>query len=214
MKSEYNSLEDLLKRHTLESLTYDQIRFMYGTGRDNSIYTVGRDNRRHLQTFRYRKGVQTPIGDISESVWYELAIKLVYKSQDGWLLDDLEEFYKMHGAQRYIATYTEIIKEREAVKSAIYSAVQKHYDQMDWWGYLPFNWRYRPKELEGKRFPLIVYPYCGHVEQVSFVRDHRCACPKCKTVSEPYIDREAPFDEAMLPAEYRKSLENSESQSR
>lgn len=214
IRTEYNDLDTLLQQYPLDTITYEQIRFMYGTGRDNSVYAVGRDNRRHLQNFRYRNGVQTPIGDIAETVWYALAVKLVYRNHEGWLLDDLEEFYKQHGDQRYIATYTEKIKEREAVKSAVYSAIQRHYDDAEWWGYLPFNWKYRPRELADKTFPLMVYPCCNYVEQVSFVREHTRACPNCKTVSEPYSEEKAPFDEALLRPEYREHPASSGSQPR
>lgn len=209
MTKNYDKLEELLCAHPLETLDYGMIRFQYGTQRNNSIYEKGAGGRMYLKQFRYRTGVMTPIGDILHQVWYELAIVLINRNYDGWLLDALVDWYVTYGPQRYLAKHTQNMKKDEAHRSAIEGCVRRIYDNEDWVDYIPFNWMYRPRLVEGKPFLIILPECCNRKGQISEQIGHfndRCYCPHCGRWMPAEIIGEGQFDSGLLPDRFTNDV--------
>ena len=81
-----NHLLDSIEKFDLNTVTLADIRWRYGTFRPYSTGS-GRD-KKHFS----RSGVATPIGDIREDVWYQLAEHIAQRDEEQWLVDALVQW--------------------------------------------------------------------------------------------------------------------------
>lgn len=113
-----------------DSLTFEKVRDLYGTGRSNTFTTV------QGKVTLYRHGVMTEIGDIEESVWMQIVESLIEKSQEVELYNNLLEWVR------------EKIKwhesETERKKYALRLHASRIFDNPEWVDYKAFNAKYRP----------------------------------------------------------------------
>ena len=111
-----------------DDLTFQMVKYMYGTGRSNSFTTA------HGKVVTYRHGVMTEIGDIEESVWMQIVEFLIKKSQETELYNNLLEWV------------TDTIKwlqndiERKMYAIRLHAA--RIFDNPDWIDYRAFNKKY------------------------------------------------------------------------
>lgn len=114
-----------------ETVNYEMIRFQTNTGRAFLI-----NDRGYEKKYGYRHGVETPIGDIEETLWCEIMKELIEQNGDKELFDRLYDWY----LNCPIAGHTK--KEREFYVLQCFS--NKIYDNAGWCDYLAFNQKYRP----------------------------------------------------------------------
>lgn len=124
---------DSISQIDLDHCTYDDLRYMYGTGQAISSGS-GRD-----KSYRYRHGVETPLGDIEESIWIEAITRLI--SRNGEM-----ELYKQLRAW-YAATNYGARDAKELTMTALSSFSHRLFDDRKWVDYIPFNRKYRPDIL-------------------------------------------------------------------
>ena len=152
----------------IPSLGFEDIRFMFGTGVSESD-GFGRQKKRSL-----RKGVQTQIGDIREDLWYQLAEQVIGLHGETWLLEALEVWCReeMHYPRYGFDLH----------KAALEMHSHRIFDSEGWIDYIPFNRRFRPEVVEGRRFPKIRVDCCNReiseVTEESLRRD-MAPCPGC-----------------------------------
>ena len=122
-------IEDL--KGILDTVTCEQLRHKYGTGRSFTIVTP------QEKKSRYRKGVMTEIGDIEESVWMQAMEYIIKRDNEIELHKNLREFVK----DNYIGWF------KTDMELAFY-ALQLHssriFDSPQWISYIKFNQKYRP----------------------------------------------------------------------
>lgn len=111
-----------------DSVTFDKVRLMYGTGRSNTITTP-----QGKKSF-YRNGVMTEIGDIKESVWVQLIEYLIQREDEIELFNQLVEWIK--------DTYHWQQTEEECKKYALELHAARIFDRPEWVDYLAFNKKY------------------------------------------------------------------------
>lgn len=166
---------------TAEKLTYEDLRIIYAThGEDRSVYDKT-DGVRSLVKFDYRKGFLTPVGDIEQNKWYELAEKLITLNYEGWITDSLQEWFQLHHPS------CKGKDEKTARYFALKSHIHRDFDRERWIYYIPWNRKYRSEVLAGRLFPTVLAPCCNvpgettiaqlqlHIEN----REIRGYCPHC-----------------------------------
>ena len=118
-----------------ERLTYESIRFRTHTGRSFLI-----SDRGFKKKYGYRHGVQTPIGDIEENLWYELMRELIAQNGDTILFEQLLEWY----------TDIPVAGQSKSEKTQYVLRCFSHrlFDNKEWVDYVPFNQKYRPSILD------------------------------------------------------------------
>lgn len=117
-----------------ESLTCDDLRVHYETGRSVHISGTGKN-----RITKYYAGFQTNIGDIEVSMWEDLMRFLVTRLEEDALQDQLQQWIKDHCT--WIHTSAEIEQE------ALQRHAMRFFDDPAWCGYINFNRRYRPEVL-------------------------------------------------------------------
>ena len=117
-----------------EKLDYTTIAFKTHTGRAFLI-----NDRGYEKKYGYRHGVETPIGDIEESLWCELMKELIKKNGDTELYEQLFSWYQ----DLPVAGRTK--KERELYVLQCFS--HRIFDDERWVDYIPFNQKHRPEAL-------------------------------------------------------------------
>lgn len=115
-------------------LTYESIRFRTHTGRAFLM-----SDRGFKKKYGYRHGVQTPIGDIEENLWYELMRELIIQNGDTVLFEQLLEWHMA------IPIAGQSKKEKEQYTLRCFS--HRIFDDEKWVDYIPFNRKYRPAIL-------------------------------------------------------------------
>lgn len=124
-------IEDL--KDILDTVTCEQLRHKYGTGRSFTIVTL------QEKKSRYRKGVMTEVGDIEESVWMQAMEYIIKRDNETELHKNLCEFVKDH----FIGWF-------KTERDLIFYALQLHslriFDNPKWVDYIKFNQKYRPDE--------------------------------------------------------------------
>ena len=118
-------------------LTYESIRFRTHTGRAFFM-----SDRGFKKKYRYRHGVQTPIGDIEESLWYELMQELIVQNGDTVLFEQLLEWFM----DNPVAGRSKAEKERYVLRCFSH----RIFDNEAWIDYIPFNQTYRSTILNAK----------------------------------------------------------------
>lgn len=197
MPDNYDSMDALLKVHPIETLSYKDIERGISTFHYQDIYSASAGGRRRRgKTISWSRFV-TPIGSILQDVWYDVAVKIIYREYDGWLLDALEEWLVEHGSQVYLAGYSKAAKNEMARKQAIEFTVSKQYDNEAWVGFIPFNFKYRKSALEGKVFLKTVSSCCKKPGQISpqiTKINGNYYCPHCGRWAPAEILGEGSFD--------------------
>lgn len=155
---------------TASSMSFATLRWKYGTGIDTST------GNGYYKKVSYRHGVMTELGDIEESIWYQLMEQLIEKSGEQWLLDALVQWEKEHNYTR--ATPATIQKKALQLHSA------RIFDNPQWVCFLPFNRRFRPDALDGAHIMTVVNQCCGlpgevTQEQIDRSYDDTIYCPHC-----------------------------------
>ncbi len=120
----------------LDSLTFDDLRDMYGTGR--SLLVSGKNS--FDKKYVYRRGMMTKLGDIEVSVWYELVEKLIVKHGQETLYVQLQEWIKENVG--WCKT------EKEVKDYSLRLHASQIFDNPEWVDYVLFNQRYRPEILK------------------------------------------------------------------
>ena len=119
-----------------ERLTYESIQFRTYTGRSFLM-----SDRGFKKKYGYRHGVQTPIGDIEENLWYELMRELIMQNDDTILFEQLLEWY----TDIPVAGKSKIEIEQYVLRCFSH----RLFDNEDWVDYVPFNQKYRPAIFYG-----------------------------------------------------------------
>ena len=117
-----------------DDLTFQMVKYMYGTGRSNSFTTA------HGKVVTYRHGVMTEIGDIEESVWMQIVEFLIKKSCEMELYHNLLEWVKER--LKWCAS------KEERKKYALRLHASRIFDDQEWVDYKAFNAKYRPDIIE------------------------------------------------------------------
>lgn len=165
-----NHLLDSIEKFNLNTVTLADIRWRYGTFRPYSTGS-GRD-KKHFS----RSGVATPIGDIREDVWYQLAEHIAQRDEEQWLVDALVQWNTDYNYGKNNAA--------ERRREALQSYANRIFDNPRWVIYIPFNRKYRPKMLETARLVTVACDCCGvpgevTQEQIDDAYQCQISCPSC-----------------------------------
>lgn len=147
-----DNIIDSLDSINVGELCYEDIKIVYAThGEDRSVYEET-EGKKRIVKFDYRKGYLTPIGDIDREVWQQIAEKLIVRNYEGWITDNLQEWY--------IAHTTNHSGEDISWQLALKAHIHREFDRPGWIYYIAWNRLYRPGELAGKLFPTVVAACC------------------------------------------------------
>lgn len=165
-----NHLINTMTQIDLDAASVEDIRWQYGTFRPYSTGS-GRD-KKHFS----RSGVATPIGDIREDIWYQVAEHIAQRDGEQWLVDALVQWNTEHNYGK------DNLKERR--RDALQSYSYRIYDDPQWVLYVPFNRQYRPQVLETARLVTIVCDCCkkpGETTraQIDRAQQGQVSCPHC-----------------------------------
>ncbi len=129
---------------------------------------------------RSRIGVQTALGDISETVWREAVEHVALRDYESWLVDALEEWSKSLA----------FVKGRnEARKYALELYSSRIFDNKQWVGYIEFNRKYRPDVVKDERFLTVMAECCRKPGEMTRERYEAAytTCPICGRSDEVTI---------------------------
>lgn len=160
-------------------ITFENLRYQYGTGRAYTISGTGRN-----RVTGYRVGVQTKLGDFEISEWMDLMQDLIEKSGEQALHAALIEWLSEHNYRK--ASKSDIAREAMELHS------NRIFDREEWADFLPFNRRYRPDALSGVETVDVFMDCCqqwGAVTRRRLECDRsiygkRVSCPICGRLSE------------------------------
>lgn len=157
-----------LKELDLSTLTYEQIRWQYGTFRSYSKGT------RSNKITWYENGVMTPIGEIEESVWYQAAEHIIQREHEEELFNQLLQYESE-------TTHNGCFKMQELKHYTLKLFVSRIFDAPGWIGFIPFNRKYRPEFVKDMKFVKIQSECCGAIGDVTQeqIRFFGAPCPKC-----------------------------------
>lgn len=161
-----------------EELTFAKLRKKYGTGRSFPL-----DRSYHGKNYRYRHGIQTDIGDIEESLWYELVKRLIIRQGEKELYYQLKAWMASHCSW--------LKKPQDLEKETLEAHASRLFDNPQWVLYIPFNEKYRPEVLETADIVWVTTDCCHRAGRVTreHLNDHlhmgKVRCPLCGVFS-PY----------------------------
>ena len=121
----------------IPTLSFDDISHMYGTGRS---FTYMKNASEKI--VKYRHGVMTKIGDIEESVWEEIVMRLIKCENEEMLFNQLLEWIK--------TTLCWARDDKEARNYALKLFSARIFDNVQWVDYYQFNRKYRPEKIDKK----------------------------------------------------------------
>ncbi len=156
--------------HTLDSITFDEIRWQHGIFRCNSIGS-GRDKKHYVWN-----GVQTKLGEFEESAWYKLAEALIQRDHEEGLYEQLLEWETEHNYAGY--------SKKELREEALHIHSMRIFDNPEWVDFVPFNRRYRPEALASAHLVTVVCECCNVPSEVTQEQINRSCngtvcCPHC-----------------------------------
>lgn len=174
----------------ISSLTFEDIRWKYGVFRPTSTGS-GRDKK-----YSSWNGVQTPLGEIEEKLWYQLAETLIQQKGEQQLFHDLLQWESEHNYTN--ATSAEVRKE------ALHLHASRIFDNPQWVSFVAFNRRYRPEVLETAHLVTVVNTCCqkpGEVtqEQIDAASNGEISCPHCGRWSPFAIAEQSQADGHQIP---------------
>lgn len=159
-----------LREIDFSKLEFEDLRWRFGTFQ--SISTGSGRNKKYSSW----SGVETAIGDIEESVWYQAAERLIREKGEQEILDALTQWGMEHNYRK--APVGELRKE------ALQLHVSRIFDNPRWVDFVPFNLRYRPEVLQTAHLVTVINECCqepGVVtqEQIDGAYGGTIACPCC-----------------------------------
>ena len=165
-----------------ENLSFDDLRFMYGTGRGYLISGTGRN-----KITGYRQGVMCKLGDLDQAEWIRLMQELIERAGEQMLYQQLLQWYTEHN-------YT-----RDTPAALKMEALQAHshrlFDSERWVFFVDFNKRFRPEVLKHAALFLVQCECCaapGMTTQALLNQsDGTTCCPVCKRWSPFHIVHDA-----------------------
>lgn len=186
--SKINHLIDSVEQIDLDVITFLDIHWRYGTFRPYSTGS-GRD-KKHFS----RSGVATPIGDVQEDLWYQVAEYIAKREGEEWLVDALTQWNKEHNYMKASPS--------ELRKDALHSYARRIFDDPQWVCYVPFNRQFRPEVLESARIVSIVTDCCGipgsvTQAQIDWAQHGQVCCPHCGrwSIFSVLSEESPPWDE-------------------
>ena len=170
MLKKFSDLPNDLAKRDVDSLTFADLRYMYGIG--ESLSTGSGRNKE----YSYRNSVKTKVGNIEEQHWCRLMEQLIERSNETWLLDALLQWEKEHNYSK--------ASQAELRKSALISHSYRIFDNPQWVCFIPFNKRYRPEVLKSARIVWILNECCSlpgeaTQEQIDGEYEGTVHCPHC-----------------------------------
>lgn len=152
----------------LNEITFEKMRWQYGTLLSHSV-----GKRSEKQTY-YTKGVRTPIGEIEESVWYELAEFMVQHEHEEELFNNLLQFETE-------TTHNSCFDFKKLRLYTLDLYVSRIFDNPGWIGFVTFNRKYRPDFVKDMKFTKIKSECCGATGEVTAeqINPVGAPCPKC-----------------------------------
>ena len=159
-----------LSEMKVAELCINDIRWLGGTGRACSSGT-GQSKKTS-----YRRGVSTPLGDIEQSVWYQVAEAIIRRDGGQQLLSQLVEWESEHN---YV--HMSVAEIRQKALKLFSVGIFKN---PRWVHYIPFNRRFHPEVLLEAHIVTIISACCqmpGEVtqEQIDAAYSNMVACPHC-----------------------------------
>lgn len=152
----------------LEEITFEKMRWQYGTFLSHS---VGKRSEKKTYT---TKCVMTPIGEITESVWYQLAEFMIQREHEEELFNNLLQFETE-------TTHNSCFDFKELRHYTLDLYVSRIFNHPRWIGFIPFNRKYRPDFIKNMKFIRIKSECCGAIGDVT--EEQICPsgtpCPKC-----------------------------------
>ena len=149
---------DAISQFDISSLSYQDIRWRYGTGIDQST------GKGYYKVVKYRNGVMTNIGDIELSVWLELAYKVIEAHGDLVLLTQMTEYLREYGLSSRGKSRT---FEKELKQEALQHCASQLHDNPEWVNFLQFNQEYRPEILKSAHIVKVNIACCQQTVEVT-----------------------------------------------
>ena len=97
---------------------------------------------------KHFEGIQTPIGVIEKTLWQQTVETIIVRDGEQDMQAHLQEWYKE------CAGWTDPL-------DPLGAHVRHLYDDEKWVDYIPFNRKYRPQLLAGRKFPVIRTVCCS-----------------------------------------------------
>lgn len=130
------------QRYCVWDVSFSDIRWKCGTGRH---YTEKKNAGNRVT--HYRSGVETAIGDIEESVWYQVARAVIEREGELDLLNQLKQW-----CAEQICW---LRNPREVEEYALKLHISRIFDNPRWVDFKEFNEKYRPEALESQNLGLV-----------------------------------------------------------
>lgn len=164
------------RRYQIEDVNFADIRWKSGTFRYSTEKKP--DGTKITRT---RSGVSTPIGDIEENVWYQVAKALIQRAGEEALFQQMKEWCKEQ------IGWLRTPKEVEHYAAELH--VSRIFDNPEWVDFIPFNAKFRPDALVGVETVVVQTECCkkdGAVTraQIENAYGGRVCCPYCGRFSE------------------------------
>ena len=159
------------EKPNIETLSFDDIRIHGGVGKSVS------EGKGRYKTHSYWSGVQTNIGEIELSEWMALAWELVKYKGEQALFEQLLE---------YVNNFKWLRRGDEKKQYALSLHCSRIFDNPGWVGYLPFNRKYRPENIQTESIIMIIPECCqepGEIMRQQLWND-RAPCPHCGRSTE------------------------------
>lgn len=154
-----------------ENLTFDDPRFMYGTGRSYLVSGTGRH-----KTTGYRHGVMCKLGDLDQAEWIRLMHELIDRSGEQMLYHQLLQWYTEHN----YAKNTPADLETEALQAHSH----RLFDCERWVFFVDFNQRFRPDILKHAELVSVQCDCCATpgltTQALLNTSSGTTCCPVCK----------------------------------
>ena len=154
-----------------ENLTFDNLRFMYGTGRGYMISGTDR-----YKTTGYRQGVMCKLGDLDQTEWIRLMHELIERTGEQMLYQQLLQWYTEHNYARDTPAALKM--------EALQAHSHRLFDSERWVFFVDFNRRFRPEALKQAALVLVQCDCCaapGITTQALLNQlDGTTCCPVCK----------------------------------
>lgn len=138
----------------LDEVTFENMHWKYGTC---LCYTVGKRSEKKTYSTNC---VMTELGEMTESVWYELAELMIQREHEEELFNNLLQF-ETETPHYSCFDYTKL----RHYTLELY--IDRIFNQPGWVGFIPFNRKYRPDFIKNMEFIQIKSECCEAVGDVT-----------------------------------------------